>query len=161
MVSELDRRIINRLGKDLPLCSYPFKKIAQEIDIEEGTLLDKIREYQAKGWMRRFSAALNHNCFKTASINAMGVWRVSQSRIDEVGRVMASFREVSHCYERTTYPKWKYNLYTMIHASSRERCEGVAQRISEETGVREYKLLYTSKEFKKMSPIYFETDPGA
>ena len=161
MVSELDRRIINRLGKDLPLCSHPFRKIAQEIDIDEGTLLDKIGEYRAKGWMRRFSAALDHAHFKTALTNAMGVWRVSQSRIQEVGRVMASFREVSHCYERNTCPEWKYNLYTMIHASSKEKCEGVAQRISQETGVREYKLLYTSKEFKKMSPIYFETDPGA
>ncbi len=159
MISELDKRIINRLGKDLPLCSHPFRKIAQEIDIEEGTLLDKVGEYQAKGWMRRFSAGLNHNYFKTASTNAMGVWRVSGNRIQNVGRAMASFKEVSHCYERTTHPGWKYNLYTMIHASSKERCEGVAQRISQETGVREYKLLYTSQEFKKVSPVYFEADP--
>ena len=159
MISQLDKQIINRLGKDLPLCSHPFRKIAREIDIEEGTLLDKIGEYQAKGWMRRFSAALNHTCFKTASTNAMGVWRVSQSRIQKVGRVMASFREVSHCYERTTYPRWKYNLYTMIHTSSKERCEEVAQIISQETGVTEYKLLYTSQEFRKISPIYFEANP--
>ncbi len=160
MISELDKQIINRLGKDLPLCSYPFRRIAREIDIEEETLLGKIREYQAKGWMRRFSAALNHTCFKTAFTNAMGVWCVRQNRIQKVGRIMASFKEVSHCYERITYPGWKYNLYTMIHASSKERCEAVARRISEETGVREYELLYTSQEFKKISPVYFKTDPG-
>ena len=92
MVSELDKQIINRLGKDLPLCSRPFRKIAREIGIEERTLLDKIREYQAKGWMRRFSADLNHNCFKIASTNAMGVWWVTDNRIDKVGPVMATFR---------------------------------------------------------------------
>lgn len=159
MISQLDKQIINCLGKDLPLCSRPFKEIAQKIGIEEEALFNKIEEYQAKGWMRRFSAGLNHTCFKTASTNAMGVWKVSQKRIQEVGRVMASFREVSHCYERITHPGWKYNLYTMIHAGSKERCERVAEGISQKTGIREYKLLYSSQEFKKTSPIYFEGNP--
>ena len=159
MISQLDRQIINRLGKDIPLCSQPFKKIAQEIGIEEETLFDKIGEYRARGWIRKFSAGLKHTCFEMASNNAMGVWKVSRKRIQEVGRVMASFAEVSHCYERATHPGWKYNLYTMIHTSSKGECERVAQRISQEIGVTEYKLLYTSQEFKKISPTYFEAKP--
>ena len=158
MITQLDRQIISRLGKDLPLCSQPFKKIAQEIGIEEETLFNRIREYQARGWIRKFSAGLNHTSFKIASTNAMGVWKVPENRIQKIGRIMASFREVSHCYERATHPGWKYNLYTMIHASSKEECERVARRISQKTGIREYELLYTSQEFKKTSPIYFEEE---
>ncbi|MFQ5835678.1 MAG: Lrp/AsnC family transcriptional regulator [bacterium] len=158
MITQLDKKIINRLGKNLPLCSRPFEKIAREIDIEEEALFNKIREYQARGWIRKFSAGLNHTSFEIASTNAMGVWKVPENRIQKVGRVMASFREVSHCYERATHQGWKYNLYTMIHASSKEECERVARRISQKTGIREYELLYTSQEFKKTSPIYFEEE---
>lgn len=155
MISQLDKQIIKRLAEDLPLCSQPFKEIAQEIGIEEETLFDKIRQYQARGWMRRFSAALNHTSFAIASTNAMGVWKVPQNRIQKVGQLMASFQEVSHCYERATYPGWEYNLYTMIHTSSKEECERVAARISQKTGIKEYELLYTCQEFKKTSPVYF------
>lgn len=158
MMTQLDKQIINRLGKDLPLCSQPFKRMAQEIGIEEETLFNKIREYQARRWIRKFSAALNHTSFEIASINAMGAWKVPENRIQKVGRVMASFREVSHCYERATHPEWKYNLYTMIHTASKEECERVARRISQKTGIREYELLYTSQEFKKTSPVYFEKE---
>jgi len=158
MITQLDKQIINRLGKDLPLCSQPFKKIAQEIGIEEKTLFNKIKEYQMNGWIRKFSAALNHTSFKIASINAMGAWKVPEDRIQKIGRVMASFKQVSHCYERATHPGWKYNLYTMIHARSKEECEKVARRISQKTGIREYELLYTLQEFKKASPIYFEEE---
>ena len=76
MITQLDKQIINRLGKDLPLCSQPFKKIAQEIGIKEETLFNSIGEYQARGWIRKFSAGLNHTSFKIASTNAMGVWKV-------------------------------------------------------------------------------------
>lgn len=158
MVTQLDKEIISRLGKDLPLCSRPFERIAQEKGIEEKALLDKIREFQAKGWIRKFAAGLNHTSFGTASTNAMGVWKVPENRIQKVGQVMASFREVSHCYERATHGEWKYNLYTMIHARSKEECDRVARRISQETGIREYELLYTCQGFKKTSPTYFEEE---
>lgn len=159
MMTQLDKQIINHLGKNLPLCSQPFKRMAQEIGIEEETLLNKIREYQARGWMRKFAAGLNHTSFEIASTNAMGVWKAPENRIQKVGRIMASFREVSHCYERDNHPQWKYNLYTMIHTASKEECERVARRISQKTGIREYELLYTSQEFKKTSPVYFEGNP--
>ena len=156
MISNLDKRIINRLGKDLPLCRRPFKMIAQEIGIEEETLFDKIEEYRARRWIRKFSAGLKHTCLETGSINAMGVWKVAEDCIQKVGKVMASFKEVSHCYERETHPEWQYNLYTMIHARSKGECEEVARRISQKTGIRKYELLYTTGEFKKSSPLYFE-----
>ncbi len=158
MMRKLDRRIINRLGKDLPVCSQPFKEIAKEIGIEEKTLLDKIREYQTKGWIRKFAAGLNHNSFETAHVNAMAVWEVPHNCVQKVGEIMASFGEVSHCYERATHPEWKYNLYTMIHAKSKRACERTAERISKETGITKYELLYTSQELKKTSPLYFEEE---
>jgi DNA-binding Lrp family transcriptional regulator len=62
---------------------------------------------------------------------------------------MAGFGEVSHCYERVRYPEWDYNLYAMIHARTREECERTAHDISRATGISDYMILFSEKEFKK------------
>lgn len=79
----------------------------------------------------------------------MCTWNVPDDRVEEVGALMAGFAEVTHCYERPRYPGWKYNLFTMIHAYSREECEKVASEISIATGIKDYSILFSEKEFKK------------
>jgi len=74
---------------------------------------------------------------------------VPDHRVEEVGRVMAGFEEVTHCYERPRRPGWQYNMYTMIHGYTRRECEEVARRISEAVRVRDYTILFSEREFKK------------
>ncbi len=85
----------------------------------------------------------------------MVVWRVPAKQVEKVGKIMATFKEVSHCYERLTYPGWPYNLFTMIHGRTKEECEEVARKISKATDTKDFKLLYSTREFKKVSMKYF------
>jgi hypothetical protein len=68
---------------------------------------------------------------------------------------MASSRWVTHCYERPTFPEFQYSHYTMIHATSQDQCQEVAEEISEATGIADYKLLYSTREYKKTRVRYF------
>ena len=43
----------------------------------------------------------------------------------------------------------------MIHGKSREDCEAVAKAIQDKTAVREYAMLYSAREFKKIRLQYF------
>jgi rfaE bifunctional protein nucleotidyltransferase chain/domain len=87
--------------------------------------------------------------------NAMGVWRVPEDRADGAGKIMASFRRVSHCYRRPAHDDWPYQLYTMIHGRSRDECEEIAAMMAREAGVNDYRLLYSGREFKKTRVRYF------
>ncbi|MBN1625536.1 MAG: Lrp/AsnC family transcriptional regulator, partial [Deltaproteobacteria bacterium] len=107
-----------------------------------------------EGVIRRFGATLYHQEAGFRS-NAMVAWVVPEEKIEETGRVMAEFREVTHCYERRPQKDWKYNLYTMIHGDSRDECFEIALRISKNTGIHEFNLLFSEKEFKKSSMEYF------
>ena len=69
--------------------------------------------------------------------------------------MMGSFRGVSHCYHRPAYPEWPYALYTMVHGMKEEDCEKIIQGISEATGIKEYKILYSTVEYKKDRIDYF------
>jgi len=88
----------------------------------------------------------------------MGVWAVPEDRVEAVGRLVARFRAVSHCYERPTYPDWPYSLFSMIHGRSREECVAVLDAIAGETGVAGHAALWTRREFKKTRLRYFTPD---
>lgn len=153
-MNKLDESIIIALQNGLPVTERPFAEIAEKIGISEEELLGKLAEWKERGIIRRFGAILRHHNAGFAA-NAMTAWVVPPERVDEVGPIMASFPEVSHCYERPPFPGFPYNLYTMIHGRTREECAAVAEKISRATGITEYRALYTTKEYKKTSPMYF------
>lgn len=154
MLSEKDKEIIARLSGDIPEGKEPFKMLARELNLREEKLLRKISEWKKKGIIRRFGAILNHRAAGYGE-NAMVVWRVPGEQSREVGKMMASLPEVSHCYERVPQADWSYNLFTMIHGRTREDCERIAKAISKDAGVTGYRLLYSTRQFKKTSMKYF------
>lgn len=153
-MTEIEKRICKEVQGDIPLTSRPFKELAEKIGISEDEFISKTNEFLKNGYIRRFGAALRH---RKAGItaNGMGVWVVPEPERERVGRIMASFKEVSHCYERPSFEDWPYNIFTMIHGKTKEECYAVAKKISEATGIKEYKLLFSSQEFKKESMVYF------
>lgn len=158
-LTEEEKALARLLQEDLPESLTPFADLAASLrargtDVTEGWVLKRTANWRRAGVIRRFGAAIKHH--KTGyAANAMGVWSVPEDRIEEVGRTMASFKEVSHCYERPPAPTWPANMYTMIHGRTREECEDVARRIREATSLAEPRLLYSVREFKKVSMRYF------
>jgi DNA-binding Lrp family transcriptional regulator len=153
-LSPLEKRIIHELQQDLPVGRRPFAVVAERLSISEAELLEKVREFIADGTIRRFGATLRHHR-SGFDANAMVVWEVEPEQAKEVGAIFASFREVSHCYQRPSMPGWPYRLFTMIHAPSRQKCTQIAEKMAEAAGVKKYDLLYTEEELKKTTMAYF------
>ncbi len=162
-LTDLEVAAVRAVQEDLPLVEEPFAieaaRIAEETGerVSAGDVLDLIESFKERNLMRRFAAVMNHRKagFKA---NAMGVWAVPDDRLDEVGPQMAGFAAVSHCYRRPTYPDWPYSVFTMVHARSARECEETIDAIREETGVDEYCLLWSVKEYKKTRVQYFTDD---
>lgn len=150
----LDLEIINALSGDISGSKQPFKEIADRLGLGEEELLDRIRRYRESGILRRMGAMIAH---RVAGVDANGmiVWDVSEDRLEETGLKLASAREVTHCYARPRSPEWPYSLYTMVHGRTRGDCERIAERLSREVGIDSYKLVFSTREFKKTSPRYF------
>ena len=154
MVDDLDKKIIGLLQEDLPIESRPYKIMADQIGVTEDIFLERIQAMIDKGIIRRFGATLYHQ-EAGFSANAMVAWIVPEEIIDKIGKKMAQLREVTHCYQRSVQREWKYNLYTMIHGDNRDECFKIAENMSRITGIKEYRLLFSEKEFKKTSMEYF------
>ena len=159
MLTELEKKVIASIQGDIPIVERPYAELSRKLGISEQLMLDTLRSLCRRGVIRRFGATLRHQKSGYGA-NAMTAWRVDEARVEEVGRIMASFREVSHCYRRDPTSQWPYNLYTMIHAATEEDCRQVARRIARETGVEDYTLLFSRRELKKTSMQYFDITPA-
>lgn len=153
-LTEFDKNIIRELQHGIPLCSKPFKIIADRLGIKEDELIERLRTFKENGIIRRFGARVKHNKAGYKE-NIMVLWQVPQEKLEETGSVMAGYSEISHCYVRPKLPDLPYNLYTMIHGREEGDAVKIIKKISEVTDIRDYKLLVTEKEYKKTSPLYF------
>lgn len=153
MLSKTEIKIAKYIQGDIPLVKRPFKCIGEKIGISEENVVDGIKGLMKRGIIRKFGAALRHH-MAGFTHNIMVIWAVPEQRCEEAGRIFASFKEISHCYERTPPFEEKYNLYTMIHLKENSREELIKKLISE-TGIKDFKVLLTEEEFKKSSMEYF------
>ena len=157
MLTELEKKIVAEIQGDIPITERPYLAIAEKLEISEDVLLKTLSDLFRNGFIRRFGATLRHQ--KSGfEANAMAAWRVDEGRIAEVGKKMASYAAVSHCYRRSPTDQWPYNLYTMVHAKDEASCREIVQRMSMETAIETYTLLFSRRELKKTSMAYFPTD---
>ena len=154
MIDDVDKKVIRLIQGDLPLELRPFALLAEKAGISEDEFVRRVGSLKKRGILRRFGATLRHQEAGFPS-NAMVAWQVPEERIEEVGKALARFRAVTHCYQRKTCKGWPYNLYTMIHGDNREECHEIAKKMSGRSGIADYVLLFSEKEFKKTSMKYF------
>jgi len=156
-IDRIDRRIIWFLSGDIGGDMRPYRSIAEQVGTSEPEVIARVNGYKRAGVLRRIGAVLDHR--RTGfGANGMAVWNVPDSRVDELGRIMASFREVTHCYARPRYPDWPCNLYTMVHGASEDECRQIVERIARATGLTDYMILFSTREFKKTSMRYFASE---
>ncbi|MCU1426880.1 MAG: transcriptional regulator, AsnC family [Actinomycetia bacterium] len=153
-LSPLEVEVIRVVQEDLPNVERPFAAYGAQLGITEDEVLDILRSFKDRKLMRRFAAVMNHRSagFKA---NAMGVWAVPDDQLDKIGPQMAGFAAVSHCYRRPTYEDWPYSVFTMVHGRSARECEQTIEAIRTDTGVDEFCLLWSVKEYKKVRLRYY------
>ena len=147
-LSPTDRKIINLLQQDLPLCHDPFAALAADLEMRVSSLLSHCRSLLERGIMRRYGASINHY-HAGYKANAMSCWAAPDSRVELTGRKLAELKQVSHCYERETHLLWHYNVLAMVHSQSKAACLRVIEKISADTGISDYLALFSTREFKK------------
>ena len=152
--TEDDKNFVRELQKDMDIVDEPFLKCANNLSISEEQLFEKMKYYEEIGVMRRFAAILRHRQVGFTA-NGMIVWNVPTERISDVGSKLGAFPQVSHCYERPTYSDWPYNVFSMIHCKTHDEAKEMAQTIQKQIDVDDYRILFSSREFKKTRVEYF------
>ena len=155
---DFDRAVIRATQGDMPVIPEPYVPAAKALGISVDALIEHLHGMVERGLLRRVAAILFHRR-AGFSANGMGVWKVPEDRVLEIGPRMAAIRGISHCYQRPTYEDWPYQLFTMAHGRSKEECDAILDAIAAEVGcVEDRATLYSSTEFKKIRLLYFTDD---
>jgi siroheme decarboxylase len=155
---DFDRAVIRATQGDLPVVAEPYVPAAAELGITVEALIEHLHGMVERGLLRRVAAILFHRR-AGFSANGMGVWKVPEERVLEIGPRMAAIRGISHCYQRPTYEDWPYQLFTMAHGRSKEECDAVLDAVADSVpDLQDRAILYSSTEFKKIRLLYFTDD---
>jgi DNA-binding Lrp family transcriptional regulator len=156
---QTDVAVIRALQGPMEVTERPYDAAAAEVGFLTEDLLAHLRAMVDRKILRRVAAILYHRR-AGFSANGMGVWRVPEERIGDVGSQMAAVRGVSHCYQRPTYEDWPYSVFTMAHGRSKEECDAILDGIADQHDLHgdDRAVLYSSTEFKKVRLHYFTED---
>jgi siroheme decarboxylase len=159
---ELDVAVIRALQGPMAVVDRPYDEAADAVGLSTDAFLEHLEGMVGRKLLRRVAAILFHRR-AGFSANGMGVWRVPEDQVLDVGRRMAAVRGISHCYQRPTYADWPYSVFTMAHGRSKEECDAILDRIADDHDLHgpDRAVLYSSTEFKKIRLHYFTDDYSA
>lgn len=153
MLTDIEKKVCPAIQGNIPVSRRPFREIADAVGLSENELLEAIKGLQARGIIRKFGAIVRHQKAGYTK-NAMVVWAVPEEKCESAGMRMASFPEITHCYQRTPAFEGRYNIFTMVHMRGDEDM-GVISKIAGACGIDDFKILVSEEELKKISMEYF------
>ena len=152
--NETDQAILRAAQEGIPVVKEPFAGIAREAGISQDEVIARLKRLISNGVIKRLGISINQRKVGIVA-NAVVAWRVPQEHVERIGKMLSSYKEVTHCYERVTIPgKWEYNLFTVIHGYNRESVEEMAKRLSEVVGISDYLVLFSNEQFKRTSVMH-------
>jgi DNA-binding Lrp family transcriptional regulator len=137
---DTDRRIVNALQGEFPICARPFRAAAEEIGLAEDELITRIETMCADGRLSRFGPLFDAE--KLGGAAALAALSVPEDRFDAVAAAVNAHPEVAHNYAR----EHAFNMWFVVSAERPERIAEVIAEIERETGL-EVLVLPKEREF--------------
>jgi DNA-binding Lrp family transcriptional regulator len=134
-MDELDRRILQELQEDFPLCQDPYGTVARRLKIACDELWDRIQRLLADGVIRRIGAGVDYG--KLGFCGTLAAVSVKPELIDKAAAVIGAYDEVTHCYLR----KDAFNIWFTVIAPDREGIERILEQIRSVLSLEPSQLL--------------------
>ena len=150
-IDATDRRLIKATQAGLPLVAEPYAAIAEDLGLDSAEVMQRLAAMQDSGVIRRIAVAPNHYALGMTA-NGMTVWDVADADAIRLGEQIGALDFVSHCYLRPrALPDWPYNLFAMVHGSSRDEVAAKRREIRAllMDALRSDDILYSTRILKK------------
>ncbi len=126
-----DRQLIEATQQGLPLDLHPYQRIAEQLELDESEVIERLQQMMDRGLIRRIGLVPNHYRLGY-KYNAMTVWDVPDEQVTQLGKQVGAMDFVSHSYERPRHlPLWRYNLFAMVHGRSEAEVEQKVAQLRE------------------------------
>ena len=151
MLDAIDRRIVVATQRGLPLTPRPYHVLAETLGLPPEEVMARLERLRRNAVVRRIALVPNHYALGYRA-NGMAVWDVDDERVDALAARIATLPFVSHCYRRVRRPpRWRYNLFVMVHGLTRGEVHEQAKAVSMLLGdaARAHDILFSTRILKK------------
>ena len=142
ILDDIDKTIINRIQSDFPITSRPYLTLANELDLTEKDVLDRVSRLKKAGIIRRIGG--NFVPAKLGFVSTLCAAKVPADKVEHFAAVVNRFPGVTHNYQRNN----EYNVWFTFISPSMEEIETNLKKIAEETEVSDILNLPATKVFK-------------
>lgn len=124
-----DRILINSLQSGFPLAERPFAEIADRFQVDEATLIERIRSLKDRGYITRLGPL--YDIERLGGRYSLAALAVPADRWDEVVAYVNEMPEIAHNYAR----EHQYNMWFVIAVADPTDTNRVIERIETATGL--------------------------
>ncbi len=156
MIDAIDWQLLARVQQGLPLVSRPYADIGKGLNLSENEVLKRVARLKQQGVIKRLGVVVNHRRLGYTA-NAMVVFDVAASLIEQIGEHVSQFSFVNLCYQRPAQgEQWPYNLYCMIHGKNKEKVLQQLEYLKQSCGLLQCKseVLFSKQCFKQRGALY-------
>jgi siroheme decarboxylase len=118
-MDDLDYQILDALQNEFPLTPHPYAVIAGRLGLSVDEMWQRVQALKDRGVIRRLGASLDSRSLGYTS-TLVGVC-VPPDSLDQASKVICSFAEVTHCYQR----KNAFNIWFTLIARDEDRVEEI------------------------------------
>ena len=141
-LSLFDKSLLNLLQSNIPICSHPFAAMAKELNTDEQTVINRLRELKSAGYLRRIGTFFDSN--RLGYQGTLIALSVEPSKIQQVAEVINTYPGATHNYER----EGKFNLWFTLLTPTITQEEKILSEVRSLSGVNDMLRLKSNKKYK-------------
>jgi siroheme decarboxylase len=143
-MDDIDRTIIDSLQGGFPLCASPYAQVAEELGIDESTLLSRLKNLLDARVLTRFGPMFQVERMGGAFV--LAALKVAEARYAEVTESVNAFPEVAHNYRR----EHAFNMWFVLATRTPQDIAATISRIEAATGLQVYAFPKEREYFVEM-----------
>lgn len=137
-----DNQLLNLIQRNFPLIAQPFEYLANQLDLSEVEVMQRIESLKKSGVIRRIGGSFNSK--KLGYASTLCAMKVNPAESEDIIKIINRYPQVTHNYLR----EHEYNIWFTIIAESEEKIYRIIDEIKSQTGQNDLMNLPAIQVFK-------------
>ena len=141
-LDEMDRQILNRVQKSVPLVRRPFQVLAEELGTTEDDVLSRLRRMWDQGIVRRLGPILDYASWGMSGLLVAA--KCPEENISRTREILGDYPEITHAYIRMH----EWNLWFTVIAENEAARSAIIDEVTNRARLQQVRELPMERSFK-------------
>jgi DNA-binding Lrp family transcriptional regulator len=124
---DIDAKLINHLQNGFPICETPYLHVANELNLTEEDVLNRLKKLLENGTLSRFGAL--YHAEKMGGALTLVAMKIPEVDFEKVTEMVNAFPEVAHNYQRNH----ELNMWFVVATETPEQLAQTLEKIEQQT----------------------------